>query len=853
MLSSRALRLRPLAKSQLFLLRPTPGPCIHCSVRALQRIQPITFVAQRTPGLDPSDFEGTPDFENEQKPTIQSTDSQLRPDHDPRSPRKREYQEAWNSSRDEGEELASKKLYDPRHIAFIPGQRRYPRERTQRQWMQTRKDRAWALIVEDRLREKKGYPELPTFQQIMKVARELAGMSKGADGGDVAAMRVILPPGMKWEIGDREVGFVDSKTGMLEKLKMGPDQNNPSAGIIFRGTSESLARVAEELVGMNKDIQIFQLGDVASFDYQSRQLWPVLPTEHKTERSLDGWDAKDKSKDSVWVHTEAGERVEWDGRLDEIPLPEEWTTQTFHDYVMALMTAYTPPFRVRQIYKGHKPTLVDEQIKMLLAVYRSPKYAHLITPGILNNTLSWFQSKGGHRRDAEEIFSIAKRAGVPVDTSTYNIILDGYTKVGDIGHFFATLIRMKRDFIPMNNRTWLLLLQLVQNDKYRREVVLKMLNYGVWDGTAERRHIASIMAGYDLHHALNRGIKLSKFMDEQAQRYGKDWFTKDAAVEMVNEYLMFHRWSPERMKEVQDMIDRPSEDGIEFNAKIGQELIKHARKAGSWDLALWTLDKYKSASTPLSVHEFSTLLRLAEETVAPHALAILIWHGTLVNGMWPNSRMNHTINQLFLGDPETVNPAWREFQPRVMDVRAERQLNSDFPRILRYAVFGIRMAIRAIYYAFQPKHHLADDLRRVYYENDVAINEHMQTEPDKYDLRWKANELPQGRWIKGGEKAPRRKVKKERLPDQNSNLVKEVTIELVQSPEALAQATKLPVEGLKEHETIVMSHEFKVPLGYVNVRVRDTSREARAKRREERDEVQRERDELDHKVVDMHR
>lgn len=95
--------------------------------------------------------------------------------------------------------------------------------------------------------------EMPDWSETYNLLKRM--MTKRSEPLSMAAMRIVLPKSWELELDNKKVEFVDSTTGLLAKLRVSSDHQNPSA-IILRGKSSVLASAAEELVAACKDVEV---------------------------------------------------------------------------------------------------------------------------------------------------------------------------------------------------------------------------------------------------------------------------------------------------------------------------------------------------------------------------------------------------------------------------------------------------------------------------------------------------------------------------------------------------------------------------------------------------------------------
>lgn len=595
---------------------------------------------------------------------------------------------------------------------FVPKARQYPSKTSTTRFEESRTKLARVIVGHDVIRKTKHGRDPRTLEDIMGLMT--AVVTDQSSGSNLAAMRVVLPPELQPSIENRKLDYVDIKTGLANKVRMSVDQQNPKDGLILRGQKTHLARVADELVAIHKDVKIFELGQVATFDYATRQLWPTIPCAADS----DGKGSEDSlraDEDLVWLHKEPRKKPSLDVPYESVPKPGEGATrEEFSEYIIKLLEIRHDPARIRELYPGVSD-VTDPKKMMIVEAFRDPALRHCVTPAILNRALSWLMKAGGHRADGSELFNYAQRIGLPIDTDTYNIMLDGYECTSDVGHFYATLKAMTSHYHAPNTRTWIILLHLVRNEDERRQIIVRMWERGAFEDPSARRQVAAVMASYDLHQALKSGKSLEHFLKGQEQRYGKDWYTNEATLGLIDEYLSFSPNDGSQPSTLISMLDRPSDDGETSGVLREGHLLRLAARHKNWDLALLCLDRgFQLEQRPVR-RTYQFLSRLAVATDARHTLALITWYGTLYNLI--DHGTVRLLNQVLLRAHD-VPRNMRVRAPYFLDEAAKNELHSSKVINPRFASVVFMGVIKQLYRYWEPALPLHGEVRRCYEQHD---------------------------------------------------------------------------------------------------------------------------------------
>lgn len=466
---------------------------------------------------------------------------------------------------------------------------------------------------------------IPDWSETFNLLKRM--MTKRSEPSSMAAMRIVLPKSWELELGSKKIEFVDSTTGLLTKLRVSSDHQNPSA-IILRGKSSVLANAAQELVAACKDVEVYKLGEVAAFGYEVKRLWPAI------EDAADGGSFIPEDKlDNIWVHQE--HQTYWvDTPYEQTPKPARWTMESLDAYITTLVCGRLRPHLALRYYA--KPakhgTFVDTdgiRIKLIMEALTDAEAKACLTPSILKMAMSFMAHKGGHRADADRLLTLAEEWGMPLDTEVFNIMLEGYVTKRDVAFFHKLLLKMEQRYFHPNARTWLLFLELVEKEMERRQIIVAMYDLGLFQDPATRRGIARIMATHDAYVAFRAGKRLAAFMAEQKSRYGADWFTTDAMKSILTEFLRFHERDNRRYDEFRSLIEMQSADGRKVDADTINLVLERCLAYKDWDTAMWALTKLHESGCEADATTYQYMIRLAIRLQLPHALGVAVFYGAL--------------------------------------------------------------------------------------------------------------------------------------------------------------------------------------------------------------------------------
>ncbi|PTB68649.1 hypothetical protein BBK36DRAFT_154006 [Trichoderma citrinoviride] len=540
---------------------------------------------------------------------------------------------------------------------------------------------------------------IPDWSETFNLLKRM--MTRRSEPSSMAAMRIVLPKSWALELGSKKIEFVDSTTGLLAKLRVSSDHQDPSA-IILRGKSSVLANAAEELVAACKDVEVYKLGEVAAFGYEVQRLWPGI------EGAADGGSLiPDDKQDNIWVHQEY--QTYWiDTPYEEAPRPEMWTMENLDGYIRMLVCGRLRPHLALRYYaKPEKDgTFVDTdgiRVQLIMAALTDEDAKACITPSILKMAMSFMAHKGGHRADADRLLTLAEEWGIPLDTEAYNIMLEGYVTKRDVAFFHKLLLKMQQRYFQPNARTWLLFLELVEKEMERRQIIVAMYDLGLFKDPATRRGIARIMATHDAYVAFRSGKRLDAFMAEQKSRYGDDWFTTDAMNSILTEFFRFHERSHRRFDDFRGLIEKQSEDGRKVGTDTINLVLEKCLVYKDWDTAVWALTKLHESGCEADHLTYQYVIRLAIRLHLPHALGVAVFYAALEYKLRDVTRV--ILRRLLLGHAKDA--FWLDHRPFIMTKDMGRLLMENKAQGISRVVSRVEWAINTACEGYKPSKPLA--------------------------------------------------------------------------------------------------------------------------------------------------
>lgn len=423
--------------------------------------------------------------------------------------------------------------------------------------------------------------------------------------------------------GDEKIGAIRRRTGASIKVSRA-DSPTASSTLVVSGTRAAINSATAELRRIAGRIKI-------------TRLWaPLAPDEAETE-SFDDDDffvpPLTREEGGPW------HRFKVDYNAYTTAWPTHLSFSSFEQYVASLTDSVMFPHLNSVLYSPTKRALLLDHER---AVARRLKRAFMnyearpwISCSALKLALSFLCRQGDkYLPEARSIFVTMDKFGLRMDADVFNMLLRAPTRTRNLRKFRQTVILMTRKGFTPNLDTWILFLRMFESVEVK-SYILQAMNSKNLLGTPEAiQRVAEEMAPFDTEHAMSEGKDLSTFMQEQSDRYGPDWLTRDAANQVLDVICRHGRFG-----DAFELLDRmhahlqsiPVEykaerfehqpDVISFNT-----IISHAKTHGKMPVAVNTIRKMKTTAfaTQADRVTFALLFEMAWKSRLRNTLSI-IW------------------------------------------------------------------------------------------------------------------------------------------------------------------------------------------------------------------------------------
>lgn len=443
--------------------------------------------------------------------------------------------------------------------------------------------------------------------------------------------------------GDDKFGAIRRRTGAT--IKVSRDEST----LLLSGTRQAINRATVEF------------RDIAGRIRVTRHYSPLDPGESKTEelgREKDFF-IPPLSRDEGGFYDK--QRLTW--HVYSTPMPMEWTPKTLEDYVISLVDTYVDPPLHSSIYPHTRKVLfVDHEraiTRRLLRLFSRLPSGAGFSCSVVKLALSYMTKKGDkYLPQVRGLFSMLDRRGITMDTDVFNILLEAPVKTRNLRKFRQTLLKMTRRGFAPNFDTWLLFLRMFDSIEVK-SYILQAMNAKNMLGTPEAiQRIAQEMASQDTNHAVVQRKPLETFLQEQEDRYGPDWLTRDAGNKVLDALSSHGRY--EDACKVLDIMSesyhRTPKTHVQerlakrLNADSFIAIVNHAWIKGKMPLAINIVRKMKTRK--FAKQPSPTILHLLFEIAWRTRLrttVVVIWRYACLTRL-TSYRMRKRVSSLLSGE-----------------------------------------------------------------------------------------------------------------------------------------------------------------------------------------------------------
>jgi hypothetical protein len=214
---------------------------------------------------------------------------------------------------------------------------------------------------------------------------------------------------------------------------------------------------------------------------------------------------------------------------------------------------------------------------ILQAIFSAPECRAALSATALNEAIAYLigVSKLKHVRD---IFVHAESAGLTMTTETFDKMLRGAAKAGNLSNFHFILGLMRSRGHAPSGRTWVAFLAAVGPLEIKLLVLEAMKRKGLLQDVAVQRRVCSELVDYEIESALRDDLSQTEFFEKMTALYGHAWLSVSAANKILN--VLGGRGFISACWEVLDYMEAK---GVPADSITINTLLTHFRHQGDLD------------------------------------------------------------------------------------------------------------------------------------------------------------------------------------------------------------------------------------------------------------------------------
>ncbi|TDZ26608.1 hypothetical protein Cob_v000295 [Colletotrichum orbiculare MAFF 240422] len=347
-------------------------------------------------------------------------------------------------------------------------------------------------------------------------------------------------------------------------------------------------------------------------------------------------------------------------RYEEIAKPRMWTPQTFEAYIAALTRSCLAPTLAHKLY-GSGVAAANALLGLLHGAFDDPEARSSLSTRALKLALQFIESHGhSYRHHALQLVDDMQRLGLRLDTDVFNIAMGSNVKVKDLDGFDVMLKRMLRYGCLPNLETWILFLQMMENERVRRHAIKIMHSLGFFSEPRAVPLIANQLAHFDVREygATDKELVsvdvrgqdwsdgIRPFMESMDAKYGSSWKTLANFNKIVNELGRMGKYEC-----CLELFDAISESTARKPTTLTiNTMLLHGRSGRKLDFVIAALERAYKHRIHLDEQSYHEVFQLAFRLRKPNMMG-LVWRFASIKRMTSWHMRNRVSHNTYIDRP----------------------------------------------------------------------------------------------------------------------------------------------------------------------------------------------------------
>lgn len=268
-------------------------------------------------------------------------------------------------------------------------------------------------------------------------------------------------------------------------------------------------------------------------------------------------------------------------RADGVEQPRDWTIRSFADHVETLVKMQIPRLVQRELYlEGERHNM--NVAKVLENLFSDPQTEAYISARALNNALLFCCRHTEVSNTADVLFQKARHIGLPLQSDTFNILIEYSLAQNQFDRFRSLLASMQQIGITPDGMTWMALLRVTKSPEGRRTIQRHMRWRGLLNPNVQR-HVVTELIRTEFAEYLRqerpdqfRKTGLDKFVTFMDENFLPAWLSPISLNHMLNVCAERRHWNI-----IPKLVELARNRGMVFDSENLTHLLKVNRHRGS--------------------------------------------------------------------------------------------------------------------------------------------------------------------------------------------------------------------------------------------------------------------------------
>jgi len=217
---------------------------------------------------------------------------------------------------------------------------------------------------------------------------------------------------------------------------------------------------------------------------------------------------------------------------DKMPELVKVNRHSLYEYVWRLASTNVPNHLHGLVYEEGTHD-VFARVEKLKEVLKNPNHSQALSRAAFNRAMKYCVYTN-QIPAVKYLFSLMDKKNIPKSVDTFNIMLDGTAKQGDLYNFnFIFQVMLKRGIQP-NGKTWALFMKTIPDIRIKLYILHEMKERGLLRPLINIKRVAVQLGPAEIEHSLDIGESQDKFINKMDERYTPWWLTSKSGNQILH-------------------------------------------------------------------------------------------------------------------------------------------------------------------------------------------------------------------------------------------------------------------------------------------------------------------------------